>query len=455
MKKITDYKNKKILVLGLAKSGKSVAKLLHKLGAQVIVNDLKQFDNDQDTQELIHLGIHVVTGKHPIELLDGITLMVKNPGIPYTNPMIIAAQLKNIPIVTEVELAYQIADCPIIGITGTNGKTTTTMMIQQILDAGRQQGKARLAGNIGYPASEITQHATKDDLLVMELSSFQLLGVSSFYPTMAVITNIYEAHLDYHKTRENYVSAKWQIQQNMEQEDQLIINWNQPELREMVKTTRATVVPFSTYEVVNGAYLLNETLYFKDEIIMSVDELGVPGNHNIENALAAICVAKLYNIANESIRETLHRFSGVAHRTQYIDTIKQRKFYNDSKATNILATKMALSGFPSNQLILLAGGLDRGNDFDELIPVLKDLKGIVLFGETKEKLRKIAKNAGVLIIKTAANMTDAVREAFEISQKNDTILLSPACASWDQYPNFEIRGEAFIKAVEQLKENEK
>ncbi|HPR81141.1 MAG TPA: Mur ligase family protein, partial [Enterococcus sp.] len=216
MKKITEYKNKKVLVLGLAKSGFSAAKLLHDLGALVTVNDGKPFEDNPQAQDLLALGIKVVTGSHPIELLDeDFSLMVKNPGIPYTQPLVQKALEKNIPILTEVELAYQISDAPIIGITGTNGKTTTTTMIEQVLNTGLSQGTARLSGNIGFPASSVAQEVTSEDCLVMELSSFQLMGTNEFHPKVAVITNLYEAHLDYHGSREDYVAAKWNIQKNM------------------------------------------------------------------------------------------------------------------------------------------------------------------------------------------------------------------------------------------------
>ena len=452
MKNIQEYQNKKVLVLGLAKSGFSAAKLLHDLGALVTVNDGKPFEENTEAQDLLALGIKVITGSHPIELLDeDFSLMVKNPGIPYSQPLVQKALEKNIPILTEVELAYQISEAPIIGITGTNGKTTTTTMIERILNTGMKQGQARLSGNIGFPASSVAQEATADDCLVMELSSFQLMGTQTFHPKVAVITNLYEAHLDYHGSREDYVAAKWNIQKNMTKEDHLVLNWNQPEVRQLAQTAQATVVPFSTQEQVEGAYLKDGQLFFKEEVILPVSELGVPGSHNIENALAAIAVAKLWGIANEDIAQALQRFSGVPHRTQYVGKINEVSFFNDSKATNILATEMALGGFNPEQLVLLAGGLDRGNGFDELIPSLTSLKGIVLFGETKFKLEETAKKAGIKDIRLTENVETAVPIAFDMCAAGDTVLLSPANASWDQYPNFEVRGDRYMEAIESLK----
>ncbi|HFD1824938.1 UDP-N-acetylmuramoyl-L-alanine--D-glutamate ligase [Enterococcus faecium] len=453
MKKISTYENKKVLVLGLAKSGVSAAKLLHELGALVTVNDGKPFDENPEAQELLSLGIKVITGIHPIELLDEeFSLMVKNPGIPYSHPLVAKAQEMGIPVITEVELAYEVAECPIIGITGTNGKTTTTTMTGLLLNAGADQGIARLAGNIGYPASGVAQEAKPEDKIVMELSSFQLMGITDFRPHIAVITNIYEAHIDYHGTRKEYVKAKWNLQKNMTEKDYLILNWNQSELQELAQRTKARVLPFSTKEVLeDGVYADDYSIYYKKEKIMEISELGVPGKHNVENALAAISVAKLYGISNEAIRETLHFFHGVPHRTQYVGEIQGRKFYNDSKATNILATKMALSGFETTKVVLLAGGLDRGNTFDELIPSLKGIKAMVVFGQTKEKLMDAGKKAGIETIVTADSVEQAVPLALENSTDGDVVLLSPANASWDQYPNFETRGNRFMEAVNRLK----
>ena len=378
--------------------------------------------------------------------------MVKNPGIPYSHPLVAKAQEMGIPVITEVELAYEVAECPIIGITGTNGKTTTTTMTGLLLNAGADQGIARLAGNIGYPASGVSQEAKSEDKIVMELSSFQLMGITDFRPHIAVITNIYEAHIDYHGTRKEYVKAKWNLQKNMTEKDYLILNWNQSELQELAQRTKARVLPFSTKEVLeDGVYADDYSIYYKKEKIMEISELGVPGKHNVENALAAISVAKLYGISNEAIRETLHFFHGVPHRTQYVGEIQGRKFYNDSKATNILATKMALSGFETSKVVLLAGGLDRGNTFDELIPSLKGIKAMVVFGQTKEKLMDAGKKAGIETIVTADSVEQAVPLALENSTDGDVVLLSPANASWDQYPNFETRGNRFMEAVNRLK----
>ena len=242
------------------------------------------FEENPAAQSLLEEGIKVVTGGHPLELLDeDFALMVKNPGIPYSNPMIEKALAKGIPVLTEVELAYLISEAPIIGITGSNGKTTTTTMIGEVLTAAGQRGL--LSGNIGYPASQVAQTATAKDTLVMELSSFQLMGVQEFHPEIAVITNLMPTHIDYHGSFEEYVAAKWNIQNKMTADDFLVLNFNQDLAKELATKTQATVVPFSTLKKVDGAYLADGQLYFRGEVVMAASEIGVPGSHNVEMPL--------------------------------------------------------------------------------------------------------------------------------------------------------------------------
>lgn len=449
MKNISKFANKKVLVLGLAKSGESAARLLDKLGAIVTVNDGKPFEENPAAQSLLEEGIKVVTGGHPLELLDeDFEWMVKNPGIPYNNPMVIRALEKKIPVITEVELAYLISDAPIIGITGSNGKTTTTTMIAEVLTAGGQNGL--LSGNIGFPASQVAQDAGGTDTLIMELSSFQLMGIEAFHPEIAVITNLMPTHLDYHGSFEEYVAAKWNIQKNMTASDYIVLNFNQDLAKELAKKTAAQVIPFSTQEKVDGAYLDGDVLTFRGEAIMKASELGVPGSHNVENALATIAVAKLRGIDNQVIKETLAHFGGVKHRLQYVGDINQIKFYNDSKSTNILATQKALSGFDNSKVILIAGGLDRGNEFDELVPDIKGLKKMVILGESAARVKRAADQAEVSYL-DASDVRDATRKAFSVAEPGDVVLLSPANASWDMYKNFEVRGDEFLAVIKELK----
>ena len=320
-----------------------------------------------------------------------------------------------------------------------------------MLNQGQTEGKAYVAGNIGVPASQVAQEATSKDTIVTELSSFQLLGITEYHPKVAVLTNIYEAHIDYHGTRENYVNAKMRIVMNQTEDDYFVVNWDNEEWQELSQRSKARIVPFSRLgKSKGGAYVADGYLFYKEDKIMPVDDIKVPGTHNVENALAAIAVAKIFGKSNEDIKEVLTTFSGVRHRTQYVTTLNGRKFYNDSKATNMEATEKALAGF-NNPVVLLAGGLDRGFTFEKLEPSLKNkVHAMIVFGETADLMAKAGKEAGVEKIIKTKDAVSAVPEAYKVSNEGDVILLSPACASWDQWPTFEVRGDKFIEAVEKL-----
>lgn len=437
-------------MLGLAKSGGGAASLLHKLGAFVTVNDKKPLSENPEAQGLLEQGITVICGDHPVELLDeGFELIVKNPGIPYSNPIVEKAMERGIPVITEVELAYQVSEAPFIGITGTNGKTTTTTLIFEMLKEG---GKTPLiAGNIGMTASTVAQEAKEENVIVIELSSFQLMGINEFHPKIAVLTNLYEAHLDYHKNLEEYHKAKENITKNQTEEDYFVVNWDQEETREAALRSKAQIIPFSTKEILdNGLYVKDGAIWFRQEKVMELRHIVLPGKHNLENILASVGAAKLSGVSNEAIFQILNTFKGVKHRLEYIGEYEGRKFYNDSKATNILATKKALESF-SAPVILLAGGLDRGNEFDELIPYFKNVKALITFGQTAPKIERAGREAGIKTIKRVENVEKAVPAAFQCSAEGDVILLSPACASWDQYKTFEVRGDIFCNAVHKLK----
>lgn len=449
MRQVDNYKNKNILVIGLGKSGVGVAKLLFKLGAQVTVNDASTPKDMTEVDELKSLGIRVITGSHPMTLVDeNFSLVVKNPGINYDNVLVAAFLAKNTPIVTEIEIASLVFEGNLVGVTGSNGKTTTTTMIHEMLNAGNEADVFK-AGNIGIPMSVIVQQATETDTIVAELSSFQLMGAPTLHPHIAVITNIFSNHLDYHKTRENYVNAKMNITKNQTKNDYLVINWDNDEWQQLSQRSQAQVIPFSRLaKSKRGAYELDGDLYWQENKIMAASDVNVVGDHNIENALAAIAVAKISQVSDAVIKHVLESFGGVRHRMQFVMEYNGRKVYNDSKATDIEATEMALNGF-KQPVILLAGGLDRGYTFEKLEPSLKKhVKAIILFGETAKKLADSATQANLQEIEYSETAETAVPLAFKISAPGDVILLSPANASWDQYPNFEVRGDKFIQAVE-------
>ena len=447
------FEHKRVLVIGLAKSGVAVAKLLLHQGAMVTVNDRIPLEENPDAKSLIEEGIRVLAGSHPVDLLEEhFDFVVKNPGIPYHNCMVEAAMKKGIPVYTEIEIAYQLLEGLIIGITGSNGKTTTTTLASLMLKESFPERQVFAAGNIGIPLSQLAEQSTKEDIYVSELSSFQLMGIDQFKPKIACIVNIFSAHLDYHGTREEYIEAKLQLTKNQTEDDYLVYNADYPELMTLIKgRTKATLVPFSRKSVLDfGACVEGDSICFNGEKVIPVSTIQVPGTQNVENVLAAVAIAKLAGATNEGIQKAVQNFHGVKHRTQFVKEVNKRRFYNDSKATNIIATQTALRSFTNQSVILIAGGLDRGNGFDELVPDLTSVSGIVLYGETKEKLQEAAKLAGVPVIEVVNTLEEATKKAYAISKEDDIILLSPACASWDQFKNFEIRGDEFIQVVENL-----
>lgn len=450
MKTIESMKDKKVLVLGLAKSGVAAAELLHKLGAFVTVNDAKPFEENKDAQSLLQQGITVICGHHPEDLLDdGFELVVKNPGIPYSNPIVADAISRNLPVWTEVELAYQVSEAPMVGITGSNGKTTTTSLLFEVLKEGER--KPLIAGNIGTVACGVTAKATADHVVVTELSSFQLMGTETFKPRIAIWTNLFEAHIDYHGSMEEYAKAKFNVTRNQDADDFLIYNADQEIMTQYAKKSKAKLIPFSSTNILeDGISADEEMIYWMGKPYISRSVIALPGKHNLENVLCVVATAILLDCPKDALEKVLKTFAGVKHRTQYIGEFAGRKFYNDSKATNTLATKSALSAFKT-PVVLLAGGLDRGHSFEDLRPYMNNVKVVVVSGETKERFAEFARDCGVKTIISANVIEDAVPKAFEASVEGDTILLSPSCASWDQYPSFEKRGDLFIEAVEKLK----
>ncbi|MGM9951497.1 MAG: UDP-N-acetylmuramoyl-L-alanine--D-glutamate ligase [Lysinibacillus sp.] len=449
MKRYTTLQHKKVLVLGLAKSGAAAAELLHELGAFVTVNDAKPFDANPEAQELLTKGITVICGRHPEDLLDeGFELVVKNPGIPYSNPIVADAIQRELPVITEMELAYLVSEAPFIGITGTNGKTTTTTLIFEMLAAGKRN--PLIAGNIGTVACGVAKEALPEQVIVTELSSFQLIGTRAFKPNIAILTNLYDAHLDYHGTFEEYANAKFGVTRNQTAEDYFIYNNDQEIVRSYAEKSKAQKVPFTTKgRAEQGISADDRAIYWNGEQILSRDDIALPGRHNLENILCAVAACLLHGCELGAIKEVLATFAGVRHRSQFVRDWKGRRIYNDSKATNCLATKSALEAF-DKPIVLLAGGLDRGHSFEELRETMGNVKAVVAFGETGMRFIDFAKSCGVKETVSATNVEDAVVYAAKLSTEGDIILLSPACASWDQYDSFEIRGDVFIDCAMKL-----
>ena len=454
MNQIDQFANKKVFVLGMGMTGPSVARLLHAQGCDVLVNDGS--DEEHEAANLLRQqGIQVISGSHPLELLDAsFDYVIKNPGIPYSHPLVVKAQQLNIPIYTDIELAGRIAKAPIIGVTASNGKTTTTTLIADMINA-EHPNRAHKAGNIGIPAIPVAEEASAEDIIVMELSSFQLKGVETFHPHIAVIPNIYEAHIDYHQTRADYVASKLRLLRHMTASDYVVVNQEQPELVAAAESCAAQVVFFSQKGALSkGTSLINQSICYDGQPVVSLADVRIPGTHNIENLLAAVTAAKLCGISSAAIARAVRAFTGVKHRTQYVATVQGRTFYNDAKATNMIATEKALAGFVGQSVVLIAGGLDRRVSFDPLVPSLRGLSALVVYGETKDQLARAGQLAGVPIVRAVATLPEAVAQAYQESQDGDVILLSPACASWDQFKNFEERGDCFIDSVARLAASE-
>ncbi|TCS94628.1 UDP-N-acetylmuramoyl-L-alanine--D-glutamate ligase [Hazenella coriacea] len=454
MGKQTEWKGTSVVVLGLARSGVAVAKLLHQLGAKVVANDLKSRLECPEASQLEKLGIPVICGEHPEDLVHGgIDLLVKNPGIPYIAKPVQQAIALNIPVVTEVEIAGQQSLAPIVGITGSNGKTTTTTLVGKMLTAGRVQH--RVAGNIGQALTEVILDLHEDEWLIAELSSFQLKGTVHFQPQVAALLNIDQAHLDYHQTMEDYIFSKSKIFENQTEDNVAVLHADQPVCVELAKKINSKIYWFSrTQPVHSGVYIQDDwiisNLSGMDEKILPVSEVALKGDFNLENALAAIAIAMACQCPWEGIQETLRTFQGVEHRLEYVDTIEDVKYYNNSKATNVRAALKSIQAF-TEPIVLIAGGLDRGVDFKELVPELKNkVKAVVGYGETASIFLERAKEAGIQERHEVQDVFEAVTIAQKLAQPGDIVLLSPACASWDLYTSFEERGSIFKQAVHSL-----
>lgn len=444
-----NLEDKQILVLGFARSGYSTAKILKKLGYNVILNAFDDLSTDSKAIELKELGVEIVDGGHPLELLESVDLIVKNPGIKYEIEFLQKAIEKNIDIITEIELANTIFNIDMVAITGTNGKTTTTQMTYDILkEAGKD---VYLAGNIGFPSIEVAYNHP-NSLIVTEVSSFQLQGTKYFKPTVAAITNLGVGHLDYHDSVENYRDAKRNIYRNQTKDEILILNIKEKEKFDLSKINSNVIF----YDTINNeesdVSVRNNMVIYKDVELFDITKLSLPGMHNVENAINAALIAYFKGASIDAIRNILYNFSGVKHRLQFVGEHNGVKFYNDSKATNPVATTTALSGFEKN-IILICGGKDRGIDFKELIPFFPRIKAMVVVGESKEILNDLAYSNEVTCHK-AIKVDDATILANTLAESGDTVLLSPACASWDQYKCFEDRGDEFIATFEKISQED-
>ncbi len=461
-----DYAGRQVVVLGLARSGVAAAKLFHQVGAVVTVNDRKERKDCPEAEELEALGVFVICGGHPDDLVTEKTaLLIKNPGIPYTAPPILQAEQLGVEVVTEVEVAYYLTEAPMIGITGSNGKTTTTTWTHGMLLASGVHAIA--AGNIGRPLTEAAQEAVKDDWLVVELSSFQLKGTTEFRPRIAALLNVAETHLDYHGTMDDYIASKLKLFANQTDGDIAVLNADDPVCAAALASgsLKGTVMLFSRKGGVEyGVYSDPGTLelVYADgkghfTVLLHESELGIPGKHNVENAMAAASIALAAGASVEAVRRMLADFRGVEHRLELVGEKEGVIYYNNSKATNSTAAIRALESF-DRAVILIAGGLDRGSDYLDLLePFRSRVKALVALGETRGKLADVAVLAGlnrVKVVDTVDNPEAAIAEAVgaanQFAEAGDIVLLAPACASWDMFPSYEERGRMFKNSVHNL-----
>jgi len=445
-----EYKGKNVLVCGMARSGIAAAELLAKKGAFVTLQDLKTIEQLGDVSDIEKKGITIYAGKNPDDIVLKQHLIILSPGVPCDLPFLLEAQKNNIPVWSEVELAYTMTPCPVIAITGTNGKTTTTTLVGEILKSEYQN--TVVVGNIGVPYSEKVESLTNDDWVVAEISSFQMETAHTFHPKISAVLNITPDHLNRHKTMETYIAMKERVWKNQTEQDYCILNWEDEFCRDMAKRTIAKVFYFSSQTVLKeGIYLENGNIKIcwqnMHETLFHVDELKLLGVHNYENIMAACAIAVCAGVPLQKIIKITKEFAGVAHRIEYVETINDVEYYNDSKGTNTDASIKAVLAM-KRPILLIAGGYDKGVSFAEWVKLFPGrVKHLVLIGVTAEQIEREAIEAGFTAISKCETFEQAISLCHDKAEKGDCVLLSPACASWGMFDNYEQRGDLFKKLV--------
>jgi UDP-N-acetylmuramoylalanine--D-glutamate ligase len=451
-----DLNGKRTLVVGLGKSGVASALFMKAHGARVTVSDTKSGDDlRNEIPVLLDHGITVETGGHGERTFRGQDLIVVSPGVPVDAPPLVQARSLGETVIGEIELAAQFLPGPIVAITGSNGKTTTTTLTGEIMTAA---GLTTLVGgNIGTPAISLAERAKPDTVIVLEISSFQLETIQTFRPKVAVVLNVTPDHLDRHRTFEVYTDAKARIFENQQGSDFAVLNADDPTCVSMGSRTKAQVFWFSRHkEVQQGAWVHDGNIVFRDSTgqreILQVSEIPLKGAHNLENVLAAVCAGALMGCAPEKIRQAVHDFKAVEHRLEFTATINGVDYYNDSKATNVDATIKALESFPAN-IHLILGGKDKGSDYSVLNDLIRQrVKRIYTIGAAAAKIESQVKGAEIVHAETLEN---AIRKAHATAQSGDIVLLAPACASFDQFKSYEHRGKLFKEIVASLAASKK
>ncbi len=448
------FKGQKVLVIGAGKSGVAVSRFLAAKGARVVLTDQKEAASfDPPLVSLVPPEVELVLGRYPAVEEGRFDLVVISPGVPPDIPPVVQARALGIPVTGELELAYGLARAPVVAITGTNGKTTTTSLVGQIFtDAGI---RTLVAGNIGQPLITGVEKYGQEDLIVLEVSSFQLETIRLFRPRVAAVLNITPDHLDRHGSMEGYVAAKARIFANQTGDDYTVLNYDDPLTRELASQCPGKVIFFSRRHnleegvVVQDGYI---TVRERDAVypVLPASALRIPGAHNLENALAAVACAWVLGVREKQLAATLHHFSGVPHRLEFVAEINGVKYINDSKGTNPEASIKALEAY-DQPIVLLAGGRNKGNDFTAFARRVKEkVRVLVVLGECAREIEAAARAAGVREIIRARDFRDAVFKAHRAARPGEVVLLSPACASWDMFKSYEERGEVFKKLVHEL-----
>lgn len=447
-----DLQNKRVLVVGLGKSGVASALFLKERGARVTVSDTKSPDQLRDEiPVLLDHGIAVETGGHGERTFRGQDLIVVSPGVPVDASPLVQARASGEPVIGEIELAAQHLPGPIVAITGSNGKTTTTTLTGEILSAGGLP--TLVGGNIGTPAISLVAEAKPETVVVLEVSSFQLETIQTFRPKVAVVLNVTPDHLDRHRTFQAYVDAKARVFENQQSSDFALLNEDDQTCVTLGNRTRAQVFWFSRKkEVKQGTWVRDGQILFREgsgqREIMLTSEIPLKGAHNVENVLAAVCAGALMGCSAQSIRKAVRDFKAVEHRLEYVATVKGVEYYDDSKATNVDATIKALESFPAN-IHLILGGKDKGSDYTVLNDLLRQrVKRVYTIGAAAQKIESHIK--GTTDIVHAETLDNAVRRAAAVAQAGDIVLLAPACASFDQFQSYNHRGRVFKEVVHSL-----
>ncbi len=445
-------KTQKYLVLGLSKSGNAVARYLLTRGATCFLfEEIKNEKTDSVIRELIELGGVFVTATEVEKILIDVDLVIISPGVPINHNVSVLAKKMGKRIIGELEFGYELFTPPIVAVTGTNGKTTTISIMDHIFNESNVSHK--VAGNIGTPLTAIKEETTSNDVILAEVSSFQLESVHFFRPQISCILNLMPDHLERHYTMENYVFLKKRIFKNQTSSDFVILNYDDDRVKTFAQEAKSKIIWVSIKEKISGAYSYQGKLYYNDEYIIDENELAVTGEHNVYNSLFAIAVSKILDVKTENISSALKSFKGVKHRIELVCEKNGVKYYNDSKATNTSSTISAIKSM-KNPTVLVLGGSEKGERYDKLFEEIKQgyIKHVVLTGASRINMFESATKLGYYDVTITGEFYNAIKIAKTLADIGDNVLLSPACASFDKFSSFEERGEEFRKIVESFQE---